>query len=91
MEFGIAASLVVPGVEALVVPSGVVPLAVVSGVEEALEESLVAVPVGAGVDVAAGVLVVKVTPQTASTSKVNGRPLPSQASDWRLRESEGVG
>jgi hypothetical protein len=67
------ALLVLSGVEASVVLSGVIPLAVVTEVEEVLEESLVAV--GADVEVAAGTVVevVNVTPQTSSTSKVNGK------------------
>ena len=81
------ASSVLSGVEASVVLSGVVPLAVVSKAEEALEESLV--EVGAGVEVAAGAVVevVNVTPQTSSTSKVNGKFLSWQLLEWRFRAS----
>lgn len=84
---GVEAPVVLSGVEASVVLSGVVPLEVDSEAEEALEESLVVV--GARVEVAAGALVevVNVTPQTSSTSKVNGKFLSWQFLEWRFRAS----
>lgn len=76
-----AASAVLSGVGPSVVLSGVV-ASVDSGVEDSVESFE-----GVGVGVATADVVVSLTPQTCSTSKVKGMFLPSQFLVCRLRAS----